>query len=217
MMAEQLPLALRRPDDWSREAFLVGASNQTALNWVERWPDWPQSTLALYGPAGCGKSHLAHIAAALSGTAVRRMADLEDHSWHSHPHVVLEDGPGAPAGEEALFHVINWVREQGGSLLMTGQTPPSQWAVALNDARSRLNAVLAVEIKEPDDVLLSQLLVKHFDDLGILPTPDVITFIGKRVDRSFRAVGDAAVTLNQAALAQKAKITVPFVKRVMDW
>lgn len=217
MIADQLPLALRRPDDWSREAFLVGTSNQTALSWVERWPDWPQSTLALHGPTGCGKSHLAHIAAAVSGATVLPMADLAEKSWHSHPHVVLEDGPSGPAQEEALFHLINWVREEGGSLLLTGQTPPSRWNVALKDARSRLSACLAVEIKEPDDVLLSQLLVKHFDDLGLLPGPDVIAFIGKRVGRSFRAVGDAAFTLNQAALAQKAKITVPFVKRVMDW
>lgn len=217
MIAEQLPLELRRPDDWSRAAFLVGPSNEAALKWVERWPHWPQSTLALYGPPGCGKSHLSHIAAAASGAVIRQMADLKDHSWREHPHVILEDGPGPHLSDVALFHLINGVREEGGSLLLTGERPPSMWDIALNDARSRLNAIVAIAIEEPDDVLLSQLVVKHFVDLGTLPAPEVIQFVETRVGRSFRAVGDAVYTLNQAALAQKAKITVPFVKRVMDW
>lgn len=216
-MAEQLPLDLKRPDDWSREAFLVGGCNETALAWVERWPDWPQSTLALYGPSGSGKTHLCHIAAQLSGAIITSFDALDAHDWRTHSHVIIDGGALRAGGEKQLFHVINWVRENGGSLLIAAQTPPSVWPITLNDTRSRLNAMVAAEITEPGDVLLSQLLVKRFSDMGVMPSPDVTTFLEKRVGRSFREIGDAVYTLNQAALAQKSRITVPFVKRVMGW
>ena len=45
----------------AREDFLPAPSNAAALAWIERWPDWPGPALALYGPAGCGKTHLASI------------------------------------------------------------------------------------------------------------------------------------------------------------
>lgn len=217
MTAQQLALELKRPDDWSREAFLVGASNQAALDWVERWPAWPQSTLALYGPSGCGKTHLCHIASALSGAPIVSFKDLALLDWRAHPHVILDNGPVMERDESALFHSINWAREQGGSLLMTSTMAPSLWDVSLKDARSRLNAIVAVEIGDPSDVLLSQLLVKHFSDLGTFPSPDVIAFLERRIGRSFGEVGNVVYELNRAALAQKAKITVPFVKRVLGW
>ena len=39
--------------------FLVSECNRAAFAWIERWPDWPGRALVLYGPAQCGKSHLA--------------------------------------------------------------------------------------------------------------------------------------------------------------
>lgn len=66
--------------------------------------------------------------------------------------VVLEDGErlGEPA---ALFHLINLIRQEGGSLLLTGRRPPAQWSVGLADLASRLAGLLAVRLDEPDDVL----------------------------------------------------------------
>lgn len=217
MMAEQLPLDLKRPDDWSLEAFLLGACNKTALEWVKRWPEWPQRTLALFGPAGCGKTHLCHIAAELSGAAMISFSDLGGHDWRSQRHVIIDGGRFAPSDEKLLFHVINWVREEGGSLLLAAAKPPSVWPVTLNDTRSRLGAIVTAEIAQPDDILVSQLIVKQFSDMGVIPSADVAKFIEKRIGRSFRAIGDAVYTVNQAALAEKSRITVPFIKRVMDW
>ena len=47
--------------------FPPGAPNQAALAMVERWPDWPDRALALIGPEGAGKSHLAAIWAEIAG------------------------------------------------------------------------------------------------------------------------------------------------------
>ena len=44
-----------------REDFMLGESNQDAVDWIDRWPDWPAPALFLTGPAASGKSHLAAV------------------------------------------------------------------------------------------------------------------------------------------------------------
>ncbi|HKO06210.1 MAG TPA: DNA replication protein, partial [Alphaproteobacteria bacterium] len=62
MRAEaQLTLDLGHRAAYGREDFLVAPSNAEAVLWLDRWPAWPAPALTLYGPAGCGKSHLAQV------------------------------------------------------------------------------------------------------------------------------------------------------------
>jgi hypothetical protein len=63
----QLVLALDHPVSFAREDFLEGPSNAAALNLIESWPDWPNRVMALAGPEGAGKSHLATIWAEAAG------------------------------------------------------------------------------------------------------------------------------------------------------
>ena len=41
MGAIQLPLDLGHRPALGREDFLVAPSNQGAVAWIDRWPDWP--------------------------------------------------------------------------------------------------------------------------------------------------------------------------------
>ena len=70
-MAKQLTLDLALPPPtYRREDFIVADGNREALAWLDRWPDWPAPALALGGPPGCGKTHLAHIWATRTGAAI---------------------------------------------------------------------------------------------------------------------------------------------------
>src|SRR5215467_3463276 len=66
----QLALALDHPESFAREDFLSGGSNEAALTLVESWPDWPSRAVALIGPEGSGKTHLATIWATAAGARV---------------------------------------------------------------------------------------------------------------------------------------------------
>jgi len=57
----QLPLDLGHLPALGRADFLIAPCNEAAAAWLDRWPDWPASALALFGPAGSGKTHLAHL------------------------------------------------------------------------------------------------------------------------------------------------------------
>src|ERR1700675_5086559 len=66
----QLALALEHTESYAREDFLSGPGNEGALALVDSWPDWPANAIALVGPEGSGKTHLATIWAAAAGARV---------------------------------------------------------------------------------------------------------------------------------------------------
>jgi chromosomal replication initiation ATPase DnaA len=45
----------------NRDDYFIASSNRAALDAVERWPAWPGGLLAVIGPDGAGKTHLAGL------------------------------------------------------------------------------------------------------------------------------------------------------------
>jgi len=79
-LPRQLALALPHAESFAREDFLGGNSNAAALRLIEQWPDWPDRVLALVGPEGAGKSHLAAIWAEIAGARRISARDLTAHT-----------------------------------------------------------------------------------------------------------------------------------------
>ena len=201
-----------------REDFLVAPCNADAVAWIDRWPDWPAPALAIYGPAGCGKTHLAAAwrarsgAAALSGERLSG-ADLADLLGAGCTFVLDDSDRGVE--ERALLHLYNMLAERGGGLLITGESPPARWRIALPDLRSRLAAAPAVAIAPPDDTLLAALLVKLFADRQVRVNAELVTFLVPRIERSFDAARRVVAALDAAALAAGRPATVPLARKVL--
>ena len=64
MAGDQLVFDLATRPALGRADFFVAPANALALAQVDTWPDWPGRRLAVVGPAGAGKTHLAHVWAA---------------------------------------------------------------------------------------------------------------------------------------------------------
>ena len=69
-MAEQLGLDLPARAALGRDDFFVSNANAMALALVESWPNWAANKLAIIGPEGSGKTHLASVWAAQSGARI---------------------------------------------------------------------------------------------------------------------------------------------------
>lgn len=218
----QLPLALPHRPALGREDFLVAPSNEVAVAWIDRWPDWPAHGLALYGPSGSGKSHLAEVWRRVSGAVALIAPDLS----RRHPPELLgdasacaldeaEDALSTPESEERLLHLINLLRERRGFLLLTARRAPARWRAVLPDLRSRLSAVPAAELAAPDDVLIEGVLVKLFADRQLRVAPEVVRFLAARIERSFAAARAAVAALDETALAGRREITVPLARELL--
>ncbi len=181
-MARQLRLGLRRPSVHTREAFVRGASNSQALVAIDTWPAWPNGVLAMVGPEGCGKTHLAQAWANRARAVVldRRAPDIA--AAVGRPALLEDVDQGLEA--EALFHLLNQAARDGASLLLTARKPPSLWDAALPDLRSRLNALMVAEIEAPDDEVLQGVLRKFFRERNIRPHDDVYPYLLRRMERS---------------------------------
>jgi chromosomal replication initiation ATPase DnaA len=205
-------LAFDLPFDVShaRDDFLEGPCNAAALAWVERWPDWPGPVLALIGPPGSGKTHLAAIWAAASGAAMVAgsglgAADLP--ALLAHGALVVDDLAPGRFDERALFHLLNMVREQGAFLLLTAAEPPVGWPVAIPDLASRLRAVPTVAVAPPDDALLRAVLVKLFADRQIKVDETLVGYLVSRIERSFAAARIMVERLDREALRLQRPVT----------
>lgn len=205
----QLALALPHSESFARDDFLIGASNQAALAMIERWPDWPDRALALVGPEGAGKSHLAAIWAEIAGArriSARVLGETDLLGELATGALVVEDA-SARLDERALFHLLNLMREQESFVLITARTPPASWNIALPDLASRLRAIPAMESNAPDDALLRALMVKLFADRQLDVDETLVGYLATRIERSFSGARAAVEELDREALRQKRPVT----------
>lgn len=221
--AAQLTFDLGYRPALGREDFLVAPGNETAVAWIDRWPDWPGPALALYGPAGCGKSHLCAVWRAASGAVYvdgAMLAAAEPPELLGAAMACALDDIEERVVEDAvcakrLLFLHNMLMERGGHMLLIGRSAPGRWPVLLRDLHTRLGAVPAFELAPPDDALIEALLVKLFADRQLRVDAEVIRFLLPRMERSFAAARALVADLDRAALAGRREVSVPLARKVL--
>jgi chromosomal replication initiation ATPase DnaA len=221
MTPRQLSFRFPHRPSLAGEDFLVAGPNRDAVAWLDRWPDWPAPALVIYGPPGCGKTHLARVFAHHSGAPTLTADDLGRLPPHEllarAPALILDNAEAAIAavGERPLRHLFNTVREAGRRLLLTAAEPPARWQLQLADARSRLNSCPAVAIAPPDDVLLAAVLVKLFADRQLRVDDAVVAHLATRIERSFDVARRIVARLDEAALSRRRAPTLALVRALL--
>ena len=217
---EQYPLPLDHRPALGRADFLVGPSNAEAVAWLDRWPDWPAVGLVLYGPKGCGKTHLAQVFATRSqapGVQGEPGLVLDPPALLAHPSpAVVVDDADRGLDQTGLFHLINSLKEAGRTLLLTASAPPNLWpGLTLPDLRSRLLALPAVRIGPPDDAVMGAVLIKLFADRQLRVGTEVITYLLRHMERSHAAALEVVAAADHVSLASHRPITIPLIKEIL--
>lgn len=220
-MAEQLGFDLPSVSALGRADFMVAPSNAMAVALIENWQDWPNRKLVLSGPTGSGKTHLTQVWAALSNAQVVAASALSDADIPdlARAPVAVEDVPdlkGDLAGQTALFHLHNLVLAEGHALLLTGTGTSAHWPLKLPDLVSRVAGTQSVALDAPDDSLLTAVLAKLFADRQIIVKPELLSYLTRRIDRSFASARDVVAQLDAASLAQKRPLTRALAAAVLD-
>lgn len=221
---EQLLLNYPVNEKFAQSNFLPSKSNEDAVKWIDRWPEWKRGgedfhCLIIYGPSGSGKTHLAHVWKNISKAHILDNLDKTDFLEGDEFTFIIEDVDeiiSDATTAKNLFHLYNWVREQGGYILLTARTHPKKWQTTLADLSSRMLASEAVKIKPPSDELLQAIIIKQFSDRQIILSQDVINYLLPRAERSFDAVRKLVHDIDKLSLSEKKRITIPIVKRVFD-
>jgi chromosomal replication initiation ATPase DnaA len=211
----QLPLPFPHRPAFSAADFLAAPSNTGALAWLDRTDDWPERRLALWGEAGCGKTHLLHVWAARNRALICGADQLPGSSPLPSAPAFAIDEAEALVDEIAMLHLLNATREAGLPVLLAARAPPSRWPVRLPDLASRLRAITAVWIGPPEDSLLRALLGRLLAQRQLSVSEELQEWLLLRLPRTAAALLHAAALLDRAALAAGARITRPLATRAL--
>lgn len=227
-MAGQLPLVLARPDRHRLELFRPGAGAGEAWRRVRALVAGEVRFAFLWGESGSGKTHLLEGAAREGGGAYWELAAVRGEAAAAGiaPETVLASGGGGglvaldgleavagdPAWEAAVFHLYNRINEEGGRLLAAATGNPNSLGLVREELRSRLNWGGCFPLGRLTDAERLAALQAHAEARGLTLKDEVGTFLLRRYSRSLHQLVGALERLDTAALAERRRLTVPFVK-----
>jgi hypothetical protein len=136
-----LDLGFRHRRALGRDDFILSDSNAAAARIVAAPSCWPGGRLALIGPEGSGKTHLARCFMAETGAACVEAPALRDPdvpALLASGGVAIEaaDRLAAPEAERALFHLMNLARSWP-SANRPAASPPRLWISDAGAVRPR--------------------------------------------------------------------------------
>ncbi|MEF8792602.1 HdaA/DnaA family protein [Thiohalorhabdus sp.] len=227
-MEGQLPLVLDRPDRHRLDLFQVGAEGREAWERVQALLRAEVRFAFVWGGSGAGKTHLLEGAARAGGgtywelSALRREAAAAGVSPEtllavgSGGGLVALDGVEAIAGdtdwEAVVFHLYNRLNEEGGRLLAAATVNPNSLELVREELRSRLHWGGSFPLGRLSDDERLAALQGHGEARGLAVKDEVGIYLLRYYSRNMHQLMAALERLDAAALAERRRLTVPFVK-----
>ena len=207
---------------YGRDDFFVGPANEEAISNIDKWPDWGVSPfLVIYGEEGSGKKHIASVWQSKSNAVVLDAKSFPEADIQK----ILDDTPniilhqlhlllGDRDQEEKLFHIYNKyiTLPEKSHVLMTSRMAPSRDEIVIPDLRSRIMGSQIVRIRNPDDMMLLQVLGKQLTDKGFQPSEDLLLYAVNLMERSWTMPKRLAEMLHRISLDQKSKLSKKMIR-----
>jgi DnaA-homolog protein len=178
----------------------------------------------LWGPAGCGKSHLlsALANATAAGGGHFRMLGPQDppEAFRHDPAIdtwLLDDCDRLDHDRQlAAFHLFQAVQADGAARwAAAGQAPPARLP-AIPELASRLGWGLVLQLEPLSDAEKAQALERTLAERGVVASAEVVPWLmthGRRDLGSLRAAIDA---LDAYALERRRPVTLPLLRELMQ-
>jgi DnaA-homolog protein len=227
---EQLPLGVRLRAASSFASFQPGPNAPLVAALEARAVTSGLAPLWLYAPPGAGRTHLLQATCALAGARGLRAGYLPlAAAWPTAEMTAgleqldvvclddLERVVGDAAWERALFALYNDLGERGGNLVISAHAAPAALGIALPDLASRLAACIVWQLRPLDEAEQGMALLTRARALGIELPEETLQYLQRRLPRDLGALCDALDRLDAAALSQQRRLTVPFVRSVLQW
>ncbi len=199
------------------EDFYISKSNDHIFSLLEKWPKWSKNFLNISGEAFSGKTHLVDIfLKKFKGIKIvanhLSNRNLEDIKLYQN--VILEN-LNKNVNEELLYTLCNIIDQDNKYLIVTSRKPIVNIKFKLNDLNSRAKNFLLQKIEKPDDEMIYALILKNLSDRQILIDKKLISFILKRIDRSYSKIYEFIYKIDELSLKKKKSIDLRIIKEVL--
>lgn len=208
-----------RMGERSPDTLVVTDANRDAARLLTEWRAWPSGALALIGPHGSGKTHLALAwAVEVGARQVPVHAAPEDAAAifrEANGRVWIDDAH-SDANGSMLWRLLDLAKADTGAVLLVGLTPPTTWPAATPDLASRLASTVVAGLGEPDAALMEVVLRRVCREQFIHLSDDAARYLARRLPRTFAAAYSLAAALD-ADLAKGARpVAVPAARRALE-
>jgi DnaA family protein len=226
----QLPLSVKLQDEASFDNFFSGTNEQFIEYFKKKISQQLELAIYLYGVEGVGKTHLLQACCRYQskGSETHFYLPLEKHQQFT-PEIfynleqlslVCIDNISAIAGkknwEEGLFYFYNRALLTNTRLIIADRLPAQELPIQLKDLQSRLIALTALEIQGLSDNQKVYVLQMRAHARGMELNEEVGQFLVRRCKRSMSNLFAILEQLDTASLSAQRKLTIPFVKAVLD-
>ena len=224
---KQTAFSFSAKKDMAKEDFMVSECNKTAFMMIESWPNWNSFGLIIYGPKGCGKTHLAHIFRDKLCSETQKPLNIPFYDCKqitmknlericNFSDAIIIENLQKNVDQEALFHLFNHFQEKGKYMLLTAEITPTRISFSLKDLQSRLCLLPVAEIKEPDDTMLRALIIKLFYDRQLVISPEILEYIINNTERSFAFAEKLVQEIDEISLAYKSTVNYKIVRLALE-
>lgn len=224
----QMTLGVRLKERATFSSFLT-ARNQELVAHLKHLAAAPGGATWLAGPHASGKSHLLQAVCADLAPG-RRAAYLpletllpfgpETLDGAENLDLACYDDIQAIAGQEAweqrLFSLWQRAVERNTTMLFAARENPAQVDFELQDLKSRLASSTPFVVRELNDDEQLEALTLRAHLRGLEMPPETARYLQRRFPRDMRTLCEILDTLDDAAFAAQRRLTVPFIREVIE-
>ncbi len=213
----QLILKFDHEQNFKDDDFYVSDSNNHIFSLLSQWPKWEKNFLNIVGEKFSGKTHLVNIFLEKFKGVKFEAKFLNNENLKEikiHQNVVLEN-ISESMDEKLFYSLINIIDQDNKYLVTTSTKPIVSIKFNLPDLASRSKNFLLQNIEKPDDELIFALLVKNLSDRQISLEKKLISYIIKRIDRSYGKIFDFIYKIDEISLKKKKSIDLKIIKEVL--
>lgn len=225
---QQLPLGVRWRDNSVFASFVRGP-NELAVRQLEMLAGHGPA-IWIWGPPACGKTHLLQAACARIGELGRPAAYFPMNERDQFGAGVfsgcerldllciddIEQVAGDERWERELFLLYNAIQDHHGRLVLAASRAPAALAWGLADLASRMASSLVFQLRSLEETEQMEVLRARARRRGLELPEETARFLLRRFPRDLRSQCRLLERLDAASLAAQRRLTIPFIKAVID-
>ena len=198
--------------------YYVSSNNFSAYKLIEGWPNWPQKWVNIFGPRGCGKTHLANILRKKINSVeildAKKINSEIMSKFNNFDCLIIEDFQNN-IKENLFYSILNQSKQFNNYILINSNFPIKEMQFKTEDLKSRTDSFLGLGIELPTDSLLRVIISKTFSDKQINISPKITEYIIKNIDRSYEKVFKFIKDIDNLSLSSGKSININLIKKVL--
>ena len=217
-MSEQLIFNFPFKKNYFKQDFYVSKNNFNAYKLIESWPKWPSRLINIFGPPGCGKTHLLNILKSKIQSVIISSDNVSDEILNTYKtkECLIIDNYNNDINEKILYSIINQAYLDNKYLIISSTISIKKFEIKLLDLKSRFSSFIDIGIELPTDDLIRVILTKNFSDKQIQVSQKNIEYILKNIERSYEKINTFSNSIDSLSLTKAQPIKLNLIKKVLN-